>query len=116
MFATDETTRLFGLPPGADFPAQLLAGLRARLDGAPPEAMARVRLYLPTRRMARRLTDLLMRGDTASFLPRIGLVSDLASGVVLPGARPPVPALRRKLELAHILGGRGIRRPPQEAG
>ena len=36
--------RLFALPPGVDFPPALVAGLRARLAGQPPEAMARVTL------------------------------------------------------------------------
>ena len=54
MFEPTDTPRAFGLPPGVDFPAELVAGLRARLQGQPPEAMARVEIYVNTRRMARR--------------------------------------------------------------
>ena len=44
---------LYALPPGADFPAALVAGLRARMADAAPEAMARVTLFVNTGRMAR---------------------------------------------------------------
>jgi ATP-dependent helicase/nuclease subunit B len=93
--------RLFALPPGADFAAGLVAGLRARLAGAPPEAMARVTLIVNTARMARRLTELFLAGPPG-LLPRIALVTDP------PGPPPPgpaeVPALTRQLELAGAVG------------
>ena len=49
---------LFALPPGADFPAELVRGLRERLENSPPEAMANVQLYVNTSRMRRRIVDL----------------------------------------------------------
>ena len=33
---------LYALPPGVDFPAELVAGLLGRMQGQPPEALARV--------------------------------------------------------------------------
>ena len=58
------------MPPGADFPAQLVQGLKQRLAGSPPEAMARVTLYVNTTRMKRRIVEIFVAGG-ASFLPRI---------------------------------------------
>ena len=95
---------LFALPPGADFPALLIAGLRKRLAGQPPEAMARVQLYVNTARMRRRIIDLFSAGG-AGFLPRIRLVSDLGEGQLLPGIPTAMPPLRRRLELARLVAG-----------
>jgi ATP-dependent helicase/nuclease subunit B len=49
-----ERPNLFALPPGVDFPAELVAGLMQRMAGKPPEALARVTLILNTQRMRRR--------------------------------------------------------------
>ena len=94
--------RLFGLPPGADFPAALVAGLRARLAGSPPEAMARVELIVNTRRMARRLREIFDAGP-ATLLPRIRLVTDMGELGDLADLPPAVPPLRRRLELAQLV-------------
>ena len=55
MFEPVTTPRVFGLPPGADFPKVLVAGLVERHKTLPPEALARVTLVVNTRRMARRI-------------------------------------------------------------
>ena len=94
---------LFALPPGVDFPAELVAGLIARMAGQPPEAMARVTLILNTQRMRRRVTDCL-QSHGARFLPRLLLVTDAAALGTVPLA-PPVPPLRRRLELSVLLDG-----------
>ncbi len=100
MFETDPIPRLFGLAPGIDFPQALVAGLRARLSGQPPEAMARVELIVNTSRMKRRLRDIFDAGPP-SFLPRIRLLTDLsAPDLLLP---EPVPPLRRRLELVQLV-------------
>ncbi|HCZ01112.1 MAG: double-strand break repair protein AddB [Rhodobacterales bacterium RIFCSPHIGHO2_02_FULL_62_130] len=93
--------RLFALPCGADFPAHLVLGLQERLAGQPPQAMARVQLYVNTARMRRRVTDLLTASG-AALLPRIHLITDLAKDAALP---PAVPPLRRRLELAKVVAG-----------
>ena len=102
MFDAEES-RLFGLAPGVDFPAALVAGLRARMQGKPPEAMARVTLYLNTTRMRRRVVQIFGQHG-AGFLPRIRLVSDLAADMVVPDLPPAIPALRRKLQLTVLIG------------
>ena len=100
MFEPTTTPRLFALPPGADFPAELLAGIEARMQGQPPEAWARILLIVNTRRMARRLRDLFDAGPPR-LLPQIRLMSDLSTG--LTGIPPAVPPLRRRLELAQLV-------------
>ncbi len=101
MFA-DAGPRVFGLAPGVDFPAALVAGLRERLAGHPAEAMARVTLYVNTTRMQRRITQI-MSAEGATFLPRLRLVTDLASAFPAPDVPPAVPKLRRKLQLSVLV-------------
>lgn len=93
--------RLFGLPPGSDFPASLVAGVIDRMASQPPEAMAKVEIFLNTARMRRRVTDLFVQSG-ARLLPRLRLLTEIADrpGLSLPAA---VPALRRRLELAQLI-------------
>ncbi len=92
----DAGPRVFALPPGADFPAALVAGLQARMADHPPEAMARVTLYLNTTRMRRAVRDVLAARGPA-FLPRLRLVTDPVAGP------PAVSPLRRRLELSQLI-------------
>ena len=55
MFERLAAPRVFGLPPGVDFPQALVDGLLARCQGQPPEALARVELIVNTERMRRRI-------------------------------------------------------------
>ncbi|MBA3911218.1 MAG: double-strand break repair protein AddB [Rhodobacter sp.] len=99
----DQSPNLFALPPGVDFPAELVIGLLDRMAGEPPEAMARVTLILNTQRMRRRVTECLQVGG-ARFLPQLMLVTEVAAlGVAALPA--PVPPLRRRLELSVLLDG-----------
>ncbi|MBY6083316.1 double-strand break repair protein AddB [Ruegeria arenilitoris] len=102
MFNPSATPRVFAVPPGADFPQALVRGLRARCDGHPPEALARVQLVLNTRRMARRVRELFDQGPPC-LLPRISLVTDLGESVDLDQVPPAVPPLRRRLELTQLV-------------
>ncbi len=77
MFEPQDTPRIFAQEPGVDFPRAVVNGLRARLAGQPPEAMARVTLFVNTSRMGRRIEALFSEGP-ACFLPRIRLITDLA--------------------------------------
>ena len=102
MFEPQEPPRVFGLPAGVDFPQALVDGLLARVDGHPPEALARVELLVNTERMARRLRRIFEDGP-ARLLPRIRLITDLetlAPSVIIPEG---VPALRRRLELIGLI-------------
>lgn len=102
MFEPSDTPRLFALPPGADFPRALVAGLHARMAGQPPEALARVELYVNTRRMQRRIRELFAQ-EGALLLPRIRLVTDLARDGAMADIPPAVPPLRRRLELSQLV-------------
>jgi ATP-dependent helicase/nuclease subunit B len=95
--------KLWGVPPGVDFSKSLIAGLEARLANAPPDAWARVTIYVNTRRMQRRLVQLFSDGPPR-LLPCILTVTDLAA---LPGAISVPNAKSRlqvRLELAQIVG------------
>ena len=104
MFDPVTEPRLFGLPPGADFPRTLVGGLIARMADAPPEAMARVTLLLNTARMQRAVRAA-FDGQGARFLPRLRLITDLGRDP-LPGLPPAVPPLRRRLDLARLVAER----------
>lgn len=106
--------RLFALPPGVDFPRELVCGLIARMAGRPPEAMARVQLLANSGRMQRRIREEFDRHG-AMFLPRMGLVTDFAAHL-LPGVPSAVPDLRRRLELAQLVRSLTARLPQFEAG
>ncbi len=92
---------LFALPPGVDFPAELVAGLLEQMAGKPPEAMARVTLIVNTQRMRRRVVECL-QGYGARLLPRILLVTEAATLANLPLPQPISP-LRRRLVLSVLL-------------
>jgi ATP-dependent helicase/nuclease subunit B len=94
-------SKVFALPPGADFAALLVQGLRQRWQGEPPEAMARVHLIVNTARMRRRIAELFVQ-QGAGFLPRIRLITELADDP-FPGLPTAVPPLRRRLELAQLI-------------
>ena len=94
--------RLFALPPGADFPAELVLGLRSRLADQPPQAMANVQLYVNTSRMRRRIVDLFCDSG-AGFLPHIRLIAELGQDTAIAGVPAAISPLRRRLELAQLI-------------
>lgn len=94
--------RLFGVPPGLDFPAVIAEGLRQRLTGSPPEALARLTLWVNSAGMRRRVIAALASHGPV-LLPRIRLVTELADGFALPDLPAPAPPLRRKLELGRMI-------------
>ena len=96
--------RIFGLPPGVDFPKSLAAGLKARLRDAPPEAMARVTLYVNTDRMRSRMIEA-FGALGPGLLPRLRLVTDLGRDLPLSGVAAAVSPLRRRLLLAQMIEG-----------
>lgn len=104
MIFSDPAPRLFHLPPGVDFATALVDGLRDRLHGHPPEAMARVTLYLNTNRMRRRVAEaFIARGP--GFLPRLRVLTDVTEGQPLVGLPAATSPLRRRLELTQLIAG-----------
>ncbi len=103
LFPDTPAPRLFGLPPGADFARIVVQGLLRRMQDQPPEALARVTLYVNTRRMQRRVREIFDAGP-ARLLPRIRLITDLALDPIASDLRPPVAPLRRRLELSRFMG------------
>ncbi|MEM7317598.1 MAG: double-strand break repair protein AddB, partial [Pseudomonadota bacterium] len=102
MFRSDASTSVFALPPGVDFPAALVGGIRQRMAEQPPEAMARIQLVVNTRRMARRIRELFDAGPPC-LLPRISLVTEPGALASLPPLPVPVSPLRRRLELIQLV-------------
>lgn len=102
MFSVSPKPRLFGVPPGADFPAEIVARCLTAYRDQPPEALARLHIIVNTERMKRRLTELFSDG-AARLLPRISPVTAidrLVLGAPLPAA---TSKLHRKLELARLI-------------
>ena len=89
-------------PLGVDFSEALAHGLRARMAGRPPEAMARVTVIVNTARMGRRLEQLLARGG-AAFRPRVLLVTDLSPLLPLADLPPADPPLAMRLRLTRLV-------------
>ena len=104
MFDPSLAPRVFGLPPGVDFPMALVEGLVARYENLPPEALARVTLVVNTRRMARRIQDLFNAGP-ARLLPRIELLSDLGNRPEAAHIPAAISPLQRRLELTQLVAG-----------
>lgn len=103
MFSGSKQPRCFALPPGCDFAASFIEGLKARLAGQSPEAMARVEIFVNTRRTERRLHALFLDGP-AGFLPRIRVITDLSKDPLFAADLPtPVSPLRRRLELSQTI-------------
>jgi len=102
VFEASDTLHIFGCAPGIDFSKALVDGLFHRLENRPPEHMARVEIFVNTRRMQRRITDLFDQRP-ASLLPKIRLVTDLANDLAHRGLPTTVSPLRRRLELSQLI-------------
>ncbi|NNE88938.1 MAG: double-strand break repair protein AddB [Silicimonas sp.] len=105
MFEPIAGPRIFGVPPGADFPKALVNEILAVYKNRPPEDLARARILVNTRRMQRRLRSLFCKAGPL-LLPKIALVTDfdqMLSGADLPAAVTP---LRRKLEMTRLVAER----------
>jgi double-strand break repair protein AddB len=102
MLDLGHSARVFGVAPGADFPRALINGLRARLQDAPPDSMARVTLIVNTRRMQRRLKAIFEEGP-AGFLPKIKLLHEFGQDMTALGPIDVASSLRRRLELSQLV-------------
>lgn len=110
MFEPKTSPRVFGLPPGVDFPCALADGLLQRCTGQSPFALAQTQIIVNTARMKRRLLDLFDQGS-ARLLPKIHLVTQL--DMLDPSITTPesVSPLRRRLELISLVSGLIERQP-----
>ena len=102
LFESADRPRLFAMPPGKDFAADFVAGLRRRLAGHSPETAARILVFLSTRRLREGLRREFASGPPG-FLPRLRLITDLARDPSFPDLPPEVEPLRRRLELAQAV-------------
>ncbi|NNU79214.1 double-strand break repair protein AddB [Halovulum dunhuangense] len=100
LFPAADGPRVFGLPPGVDFGAELLAGLDARIADWSPEAVARIEVVVNTARARRRLLAL-AEDRGVWFPPRIRVLSDMVRDD--PALPPLLPPIRRRLELARLV-------------
>ncbi|MEM9970237.1 MAG: double-strand break repair protein AddB [Pseudomonadota bacterium] len=102
MVEPQEPPRIFGLPPGANFTRDVARQLRKRFENQPPEAMARVQLFVNSSRMRKSLTTAFCEAG-AALLPRMTVVSELASIVPWADIPPASSHLNRQLEFARLL-------------
>ncbi len=101
MFEPAKGSRVFALPPGIDFPRELVTGITDRLQDHPPEALGRVTLIVNTKRMARRIRSI-FESRGSGFVPRIRLLSDVTDPALL-DLPQKIPSLRRRLELSQLV-------------
>ena len=94
----DLDAHVFGLPPGVDFAAEVVAGLEARLKDAPPALWAQVEIWANTPRMMRRIRAAFENGPPR-LMPKLRVLSDIDAT----GLPPAVPSLRRRLDLAQLV-------------
>ena len=97
MFDPAGHPRVFGLLPGVDFASAFVRGMTDRSAD-----LSRVRIFVNTSRMQRRIRDVFDAGP-ARLLPRVQLVTDLALEGALAGLPVPVSGLRRRLELSQAV-------------
>lgn len=102
MFEPSTKPRIFGAPAGTDFATGLVDGIVAQAHGMSPEQWAKIEIYVNTTRMQRRIRTVFDAGP-ARLLPRIRLITDLASDPVSVAVPPAVSPLRRRLELSQFV-------------
>ncbi|WP_411839547.1 double-strand break repair protein AddB [Paracoccus sp. ME4] len=105
---------LYALPSGVDFAECFVQGLLERMADQPPEALARVTVFVnaaPTRGALFRAFD---RAGPL-LLPQIRSITGIDPGpLVMPD--PPVPPLARRLQLARLIARMLALRPDLGAG
>lgn len=102
MFEPSEKPRVFAMPPGADFASGLVDGLLQRAATLSPDDWGRTEIYVNTTRMQRRIRSVFDAGP-ARLLPRIRLITDLASDPISLTVPPAISPLRRRLELSQFV-------------
>ncbi|MFT4793027.1 MAG: double-strand break repair protein AddB [Paracoccaceae bacterium] len=103
LFADSPGPRVYYLPPGVDFAAEMARGLAERLRAAPPAAMARIRVVANARRTARAIETALEARSDALWLPRFGLIADAGEDMTAASLPPAADPLRRRLALLRLV-------------
>jgi len=78
MAEREQKARLFALPPGVDYPAAFVRGVLARFSTEDPAGLARIHIHVNSRRMQRRIIELLAQ-DSARLLPRVDVITDIGA-------------------------------------
>ena len=102
MFKKSTDPHLFGLPPGVDFPKELVAGLRRKMAERSPEKMAEIDLYVNSSRMKQRVKNLLTESG-ALILPRILTLDELNLDIRFSHIKASLNPLGLRLELSQLI-------------
>ncbi len=115
---SEAAPQLYTIDAGRPFLTDLASTLRASIDAAPDTKLADARIYLPTRRAVRALTDAFISaapGGRASLMPRIRALGDIDEDefVVFEGAgrdeldlTPAISVIERRLTLAQMVAAK----------
>ena len=97
-----KTQKLFGLPPGVDFPKALVDGLCTHFKTYPPDALARSHIIVNTERMRRRIRQL-FSAKSDILHPKVHVLTDL-SGFATDLELPVAPSsLKNRFELIALI-------------
>ena len=103
MFDQTSKSRVFKVPVGVDFANVFLEGLKARLNGKQPHDLARVIIFINTRRAERKLKELFINSGS-SLLPQFYLITDLSDDPLkLCNLPAPAPSHHRLINLGQLI-------------
>ena len=103
MFDPTKKSRVFKLPIGIDFSQVFLDGLKQRLIGKQPHELARIIIFVNTRRAERKLKELFVKSGP-SLLPEFHLIADLSEDPLkLCNLPTPAPTHQRMISLGQLI-------------
>ena len=103
IFEPKQGPRVYALPPGCDFPSELVSGFLSRASGLSHAEVARAEIFLNTQANMRAVVnEFASKGPM--LLPKLTLVSRLSDDLRFPDIPGPVSRLRRVLELTQAVG------------
>ena len=103
MFDSKTIPRVFKVPVGVDFSRVFLDGLKSRLHGKEPHELARVIVFINTRRAERKLKELFIESGS-SLLPQFHLITDLSDDPLkLCNLPASAPSHHRMINLGQLI-------------
>ena len=103
MFDSKNIPRVFKVPVGVDFSRVFLNGLKSRLHEKEPHELARVIVFINTRRAERKLKELFIESGS-SLLPQFHLITDLSDDPLkLCNLPAPAPSHHRMINLGQLI-------------